>query len=318
MQLHQTRSWLPTPGNILLSLFVLLAVYWAPTIKAKTSGTLAATTVTMPYEGRLTDSSDNPLSSSIKMTFALYSVEAGGTALWTEQQNNVVVTGGYFNVMLGSVMPIPQSLLSTHDDLFLGIAINTDGEVTPRLRLGNVPFAAHALSIADGSVTTDKIADGAVTASKLAASAASGIPAGTIVMWSGAVKDIPEGWALCDGGNGTPNLLDRFILSVESGKDPGETGGSHTVTLTIANLPAHTHTFTTDSGGSHTHSTRIVNDNTFAGGGTKGGVDDTSGMGFETYSGGSHSHNGTTNSSGNGAAFDVRPKYYRLAFIMKL
>lgn len=34
---------------------------------------------------------------------------------------------------------------------------------------------------------------------------------GMIVAWSGAVVDIPDGWALCDGTNGTPDLGHRFI-----------------------------------------------------------------------------------------------------------
>lgn len=36
------------------------------------------------------------------------------------------------------------------------------------------------------------------------------LPSGTIVMYSG--NTIPDGWALCDGTNGTPNLVERFII----------------------------------------------------------------------------------------------------------
>ncbi|AWK41519.1 hypothetical protein GPY51_05250 [Photorhabdus laumondii subsp. laumondii] len=36
------------------------------------------------------------------------------------------------------------------------------------------------------------------------------LPRGMIVMFSG--KSVPTGWTLCDGNNGTPNLIDRFIL----------------------------------------------------------------------------------------------------------
>ncbi|WP_387795992.1 tail fiber protein, partial [Photorhabdus sp. RM125S] len=36
------------------------------------------------------------------------------------------------------------------------------------------------------------------------------LPKGVIVMFSGSTA--PTGWALCDGNNGTPNLIDRFIL----------------------------------------------------------------------------------------------------------
>lgn len=40
----------------------------------------------------------------------------------------------------------------------------------------------------------------------------SGIPSGVIVMWSGSSDNIPEGWFLCNGDNGTPDLRDRFIV----------------------------------------------------------------------------------------------------------
>ena len=42
------------------------------------------------------------------------------------------------------------------------------------------------------------------------------IPKGGIIMWSGATTAIPQGWALCDGTNGTPNLRDRFIVGAGS------------------------------------------------------------------------------------------------------
>jgi hypothetical protein len=38
-------------------------------------------------------------------------------------------------------------------------------------------------------------------------------PIGGIIMWSGALVDIPAGWQLCDGTNGTPDLQNRFILA---------------------------------------------------------------------------------------------------------
>ncbi|EYU13881.1 tail fiber protein [Photorhabdus aegyptia] len=49
------------------------------------------------------------------------------------------------------------------------------------------------------------------------------LPRGMIVMFSG--SSVPEGWALCDGNNGTPNLIDRFILG---GDFSGVKGQSNT------------------------------------------------------------------------------------------
>lgn len=80
------------------------------------------------------------------------------------------------------------------------------------------------------------------------------IPFGVITMWSGAVNAIPGGWALCDGSNGTPNLLDRFIVGAGGDYEVGDTGGAANVTLTEAQIPAHSHSGSTESAGSHSHS----------------------------------------------------------------
>lgn len=46
---------------------------------------------------------------------------------------------------------------------------------------------------------------------------------GIICLWSGAVIDIPVGWHLCDGTEGTPNLQDKFIIGAGSTYNPGDT-----------------------------------------------------------------------------------------------
>lgn len=55
---------------------------------------------------------------------------------------------------------------------------------------------------------------------------------GMIVMWSGAIVDIPDGWVLCDGDNGTPDLRNRFVLGAGDTYAVDDTGGadSHTHT----------------------------------------------------------------------------------------
>jgi len=58
------------------------------------------------------------------------------------------------------------------------------------------------------------------------------VPPGVIVAWSGVLSSIPSGWLLCDGNNGTPNLIDRFLQGITtSSTNPGATGGSHTKTV---------------------------------------------------------------------------------------
>lgn len=67
------------------------------------------------------------------------------------------------------------------------------------------------------------------------------LPAGVIVMWAGDIDKIPQGWALCDGNNGTPDLRNTFILG-NGKRGVNSTGGAETVQLTLAQMPQHTHT----------------------------------------------------------------------------
>jgi microcystin-dependent protein len=79
-----------------------------------------------------------------------------------------------------------------------------------------------------------------------------GVPVGLIIMY--ADSPVPSGWQLCDGTNGTQNLLDRFVVGVGYDHDYGETkdgfnfvaAGSLTVYshgLTIEEMPSHLHTW---------------------------------------------------------------------------
>lgn len=150
------------------------------------------------------------------------------------------------------------------------------------------------------------------------------VPAGVIVMWSGTLASIPEGWALCDGNNGTPDLRDRFILGTAAGEQPGALGGSHTKTLSVANLPSHNHTASTNSTGAHTHVGRWKGFSISPGTGyyvlrrisAEDSYDGTDNIVHSA--GGNHTHTVTVSNTGSGTAFDIRPKYYKVAFIMKL
>lgn len=161
------RNWLPSRGNVIFTLVVIVALFWAQSAHALPWANLPAaanSTIIWPYQGRLNNSVGIPLTAAVPMTFRLYSTSSGGTALWQEQWTSVQVTGGLFNVMLGSLAAIPQSVVSNNNNLWLGITVGTDSEMVPRVQLGSVPFAG---TVSDGSVTTAKIADGAVTSSKL-------------------------------------------------------------------------------------------------------------------------------------------------------
>ena len=148
-------------------------------------------------------------------------------------------------------------------------------------------------------------------------------PKGTILMFGGSASDIPEGWSICDGSNGTPNLIDKFI---KSSTTAGDTGGDNEVTLTIDNLPPHTHTVesgtvntSTDGDHSHTYTSPVMGTN---GNANDRNVVESTGSGT-TSSAGSHSHTIDLSSVvlstvGLGEPIKIEPPYYTLLYIMKI
>ena len=147
------------------------------------------------------------------------------------------------------------------------------------------------------------------------------VPAGVILLWSGSIASIPSGWNLCDGTNGTPDLRNRFVVGAGSTYAVGATGGADSVTLDASQMPAHTHTGTTNSDGNHSHTAAIRD-------AWQGNTVNNSGGGFmyvgqnntntyTTSTAGAHTHSFTTTSTGGGASHENRPPYYALAYIMK-
>ena len=63
------------------------------------------------------------------------------------------------------------------------------------------------------------------------------LPKGVIVSWFGSIKEIPKGWALCDGNNTTPDLRNRFIIGGGDIYNFGEKGGKSSIVLDKSNLP---------------------------------------------------------------------------------
>lgn len=70
------------------------------------------------------------------------------------------------------------------------------------------------------------------------------VPSGTIAMYNGQ-SEIPEGWAICDGNNGTPNLVGKFIKAVSAidqiGDNESELNENNELIITQKHLPKHSH-----------------------------------------------------------------------------
>ena len=218
------------------------------------------------YQGRLTDASDVPLEGSHDITFRIYDAESGGALLWEETQS-VLIQSGVFSILLGGTTDLD---LTFDNPYWLAIKVGSDSEMTPRQQIAASGYAMMADDVMS-------------------------VPAGIITMWSGSIANIPDGWALCDGSNGTPNLTDRFIIhaDADSGgtRNVGAIGGSHTHTLTVNEMPSHRHLSTQSTEGSEATPTGA--------------------------SGTQHYRDDYTKYTGGGAAHNNMPKYYALAYIMK-
>lgn len=147
--------------------------------------------------------------------------------------------------------------------------------------------AAVCLDYAGVSYLVDKVLDVIAKA----------IPVGTILSWSGSVDSIPTGWALCDGQNGTPDLRGRFIIGASDDYPANSIGGEATHSLTVDELPPHTHALSGVS---------ILNSND----------------GGSLFSGGEDlvvpAEDAKTGETGGGTPMSILPPYYALVYIIKL
>lgn len=160
------------------------------------------------------------------------------------------------------------------------------------------------------------------------------IPSGLIAIWSGTIATIPTGWVLCDGTLGTPDLRDQFVVgasvddsgvaktTIENPFPGDQTGGgiltdsqgahTHTGTtgshtLTIGEMPSHSHTVFGDNAAKDPGASAVNSLESVTG--------DGNGLTATTGGGGGHTH---IISSDGGHTHDNIPPYFALAYIMKL
>jgi len=138
------------------------------------------------------------------------------------------------------------------------------------------------------------------------------VPIGTIILWGD--EAIPGGWQICDGNNGTPNLIDKFIMGCANDDEILDTGGA----------VSHSHEFnssSTGSNGAHDHTVNFSLDPTTQTKHGKAGTGSTfvsdpnhpHTVSGSSASGGAHTHSvGTINSADN------LPPYIKLIYIMRI
>ncbi len=135
-------------------------------------------------------------------------------------------------------------------------------------------------------------------------------PVGTIQMWSGLLSDIPRKWHLCDGTQGTPNMLSKFVKGSPDGEDGGATGGEDEVSLSESELPPHGHSF---SVGSHNHTIPVFPEfpeNTR--------TDIVRGSPTTPFAWAETTSGVTAGNTGSSTAHENKPPFFELAYIQKV
>ncbi len=146
------------------------------------------------YQGRLTDTLGNPVSSGYyEIEFRIWddaSQNGAGNLVWGRSFALHVVTNGLFNILLnddGGLITSPTTATNTlltafgGEDRYLGLTITqsngvtvTEFEIRPRQRLVSAPYAIQSQTanlVAAAGVSTASLASGSVTAAKMAVSA---------------------------------------------------------------------------------------------------------------------------------------------------
>ncbi len=114
----------------------------------------------LSFQGRLTDSTKNPINSAVNVDFRLYNAPAAGTMLYDTGACSITPdTDGIFSVLIGgsgySPTP-PQSVCGSQIDpsvftenanVYMSIQVASDAEMTPRQQIANVGYAMNAATL---------------------------------------------------------------------------------------------------------------------------------------------------------------------------
>jgi hypothetical protein len=109
-------------------------------------------------QGRLLDGSGDPVGGDVSFTFTIYD-GPGSSAdpLWTEVQD-VTLDDGYFSVRLGDDTALDPSIFDG-SQLYLGVTVEDDDEMSPRQSLVSVPYAilANTAENVTGDITPTSV-----------------------------------------------------------------------------------------------------------------------------------------------------------------
>ncbi|MFP4598419.1 MAG: hypothetical protein ACLFVJ_09205 [Persicimonas sp.] len=110
----------------------LVALIFPATASAQVPGDV-------PVQAFLTDDDGVPVDGTVTVTFSIYDSASGGSALHTEEQTLDADAGA-----LTAYLQPDLEIFDTQEDLYLALAVDGGAEMSPRLKLATVPYAAIA------------------------------------------------------------------------------------------------------------------------------------------------------------------------------
>lgn len=146
MNRHTHKSFTPLQTLLLIGTAVFL--FLLGTIAALSAASTQAQERSpnlINYQGYLTNDAGEPLDGTATLTLGIYDAPTGGNLLWSEVQLNVLVSDGYFSVMLGSVTPLSGATFS-EPNRYLQVGVDSGGGMVslPRQQFTAVPYALQA------------------------------------------------------------------------------------------------------------------------------------------------------------------------------
>lgn len=137
------------PFFLAISAVLLISVF-----AISRQASFAAINPQINFQGKLTNpDSTNVTNGTYSIVFSLYTVASGGVAVWTETHGSVSVTDGIFRVALGSITSLPGSVDFNTANIYLGVKVGADPEMTPRVQFTATPYAFNADAL-DGRDST--------------------------------------------------------------------------------------------------------------------------------------------------------------------
>lgn len=230
-------------------------------------------------------------------SFAVERAQEGTTAK-TFKKGSVIEN----RLTAGSITQLFQQAIATEQEHGI-VRLATQEEVTAGATAGNAPAVITPETITPllDNIKQQTFITGGIVAFSGTFRGNNPVPKGSSVA--------DTNWHICNGQNGTPDLRNRFIMGCNAVSDIGKKGGTNTMsgttgpaTLSVSQMPKHTHKYIIFAGGSEIVST--------AGepweGRYTGYIDTLS-------TGGSQPHSHPLNTS-----VENRPAFYTLAYIMKI